>query len=130
VEYQELYDIDILSCVRLYGICEFDFFIELFNTQNPDEVQLNIMELEDQLDRCEMIGEEAVRFAYYIVSESLLMFDGDLEKLQTERAGKEFYIPKKEELLKYEDSYYVEKNTKNAVSIKMLYLKLIKFEAL
>ena len=109
----------ILSCIRLYGACELDFLIKLFDEQNPNEKPLDYKELNLQIDRCKKIGLEATRYADCVVSESLLMFEGDIEDLFNQREDKNFYIPTKEDLLKYEDEFYIEKNSQ--------YMELEKF---
>ncbi|MEG1016116.1 MAG: SEC-C metal-binding domain-containing protein [Clostridia bacterium] len=100
----------LLACVRFYGVIEIDFFIELFNEQNTIEDELDYEELNIQLNRCIKMGLEPDRYENCIVSKSLFMFEGEIETLMCQRENKEFYILSKEELLKYEDEFYIEKN--------------------
>lgn len=114
----------LLACVRLYGVIEKDFFIDIFNKQNPKEEQLSLEELKIHLNRCEKIQREAVNYYGYIVSDSLLMFRGDLEKLLEERKNKDFYVPEKNELLKYEEEFYTEHNSAYAEFINYINTKV------
>lgn len=114
----------ILACIRLYGVIEKDSFITLFNEQNPEEKALDQDELNIHLIRCEKMQLEPTRYADCIVSESLLMFEGEIEDMMQKRIGKDFYVPGKEELLKYEDEYYVEKNIQFLQLEKCIYNKV------
>lgn len=100
----------VLACVRLYGICEMEFLIKLFNDQNPSHIPLEHNELNVHINRIEKMGLEPMRYTDCIISESLLMFEGEIEELFEKRANKDFYIPSQEELFKYEDEFYVEEN--------------------
>lgn len=45
-----------------------------------------------------------------IISEYLLQYDDDYDEMAAAKRGKPYYIPPKEELLKYADEYYFERN--------------------
>lgn len=100
----------IAACTNLYGLTPFVKFIEIYNGQNDDKIQLpdllvyiNDADVEDELEK---------RFTY--VSEDsfvadVLLEEGMKELLEKETAGKSFYIPEKQELLRYADQFYYQK---------------------
>lgn len=98
----------VIAMVYLYGIILIDKAVEIYNGQNdnlsPDDVDLFLSSKEDELDNA---------FVYIhrgcFVHEVVLEFD-EFEELLAKKGNKPYYIPEKEELLKYTDEFYIEKN--------------------
>lgn len=97
----------IVSLTNLYGLVHKDKVIEIYNIQNGEKIsiepingiiEVNAEELRDNF--VEINGD-------YFVAEAIMEFDEFEEQLR-HRKGKPFYIPGKEELLKYKDELYYE----------------------
>lgn len=81
-----------------------DKVIEIFNMHHDDTlVEINLPEIADVLKNnfVEMTGD-------YFVHHSIVDL-GEFDEMIAEKRGKPFYIPEKEELLKYKDEFYFEK---------------------
>ena len=98
-----------ISLTHLYGLVHKDKVLEIYNSQNEDRIDgqaiSNIMkeapkELKDNFVE---IHKD------YFVAESILEFSDFDEELKLSK-GKPYYIPEKEELLKYKDELYFEVN--------------------
>lgn len=89
----------IRATTNLYGIAPFEKVMEVYNQQNDD--QIGIEDLEVYIDQD--LSEYYV-YVYYenFVHETILEFD-DFELVLTKKGGKPYYVPEKEELLKYVD---------------------------
>ncbi len=99
----------IIALTNLYGLVHKEKVIEIYNIQNDINTNVDII-------NSIMKGlPEALRSNFikihgdYFVTDSILEFDQFNEQL-SQRAGKPFYIPAKEELLKYRDERYFEVN--------------------
>jgi len=94
----------IISLTNLYGLVHKDKVVEIYNMQNKEQIS-EIGDIE--------IAELNKNFVYdhedYFVHEIILEFDTFDEQLQ-QKKNKPFYIPDKEELLKYTDDFYFERN--------------------
>lgn len=99
------------ACTNLYGIVPDKQVLAIFNKQNPQMyVKLNTFvslvtskEWSEQTDGA--VLREGMSFVH-----PLLQDLGSPEKIRQEQAGKDWYMPEKEELLKYTASGYIEKN--------------------
>lgn len=99
----------IVSLTNLYGIVHKEKVMEIYNEQNSDSVSVA------HIDRVMREDAEELKkgFSYivgdYFVHETIMIFE-DIDDVLRERMGKPFYVPRKNELLKYKDSFYFEKN--------------------
>ena len=105
-----------ISLTHLYGIVHKEKVLEIYNSQNDDKIDgqaiSNVMkeaprELKDNFVE---IHKD------YFVAESILEFRDFDEQLKQSK-GKPYYIPEKEELLKYKDELYFEAN-KQYIALK------------
>lgn len=98
----------IISLVNLYGIVHKEKVIEIYNEQNSAAIDVAMINQVMQED-AEVLAKG---FAYiegnYFVQEAVIIFD-DISDVLAERVGKPFYVPPKNELLKYKDEFYFEK---------------------
>ena len=104
----------IIALTHLYGLVHKDKVLEIYNQQNRknvDTLRFRKYVLEDEF--VDIYGD-------YFVHETILEYD-DFEYQLKARKGKPFYVPKKEELLKYRDEYYIEETPQ--------YIKLLEFLA-
>lgn len=99
----------IISLTNLYGIVHKEKVIEIYHEQNTAAIDLAAM------DRIMREDADLLKkgFAYiegaYFVHDAIMMFD-HINDLLAERMDKPFYIPPKQELLKYKDEFYFEKS--------------------
>ena len=105
-----------ISLTHLYGLVHKDKVLEIYNSQNEEKVDgqaiSNVMkeapkELKDNFVE---IHKD------YFVAETILEFR-DFEEQLNQSKGKPYYIPEKEELLKYKDEGYFEVN-KQYIALK------------
>lgn len=94
------------AAVNLYGIVEMEHLLRLFNQQNEETLQyrelLQVLKLADRQESCPIKWEDEYLFDTEIDWE---IFDILLEQQE----GKPYYVPSKQEFLKYSDFYYCEK---------------------
>lgn len=96
----------IVALTNLYGIVPKEKVVEIYNQQNEDKmtyVDLGAVSTEDL--------EKGFVYVYpdHFVNDSIDEFD-EFDIYMAEKAGKPYYVPKKQELLKYVDSLYFEDN--------------------
>ena len=96
------------SCVNFYGIVPKEKVLEIYNMQNKDQISVeyidNLISNHDFLNE-ELVGMKKGCFVYLSII-AVNTFDEDLKM----KENKPWYIPEKEELLKYIDSEYFEYN--------------------
>jgi hypothetical protein len=103
----------IISLTHLYGLVHKDKVVEIYNMQNEDKIEkIDTVRLRADsisIDIVELYDNFVEVFNDYFVHETIVEFNGLDEQLK-KCAGKPFYIPEKEELLKYKDNSYFEIN--------------------
>ena len=97
------------ACMNLYGIIEAEFFCQLFSEQHKDQDEFTLKELMYYLNKYNIHNSEIVYYNNLLVHESLCMYEGDIDDILEGREGKEYFVPQKEELLKYSNGYYIKK---------------------
>ena len=113
------------ACINFYGIVEVEFFCKIFGEHHVDEHELTLKELMYYLEKYNIHNSEIVYYEGMLVSESLCMYEGDIDKVLEGREGKEYCVLPKEELLKYSNEYYIKK-TKYYDDLEKYLLKHIK----
>jgi len=95
----------IIALTNLYGQVPAEVVVDIYNSQN--EEQIGIDDVEAYFD--EDISKQYV-YAYkdHFVHETIMEFN-DFKSMRNKKADKPYYIPDKEELLKYSDMLYYEK---------------------
>lgn len=103
----------IISLTHLYGLVHKDKVVEIYNMQNEEKIEeIDTVKLKADdisIDIKELDENFVEVFNDYFVHETIMQFcefDEELKK----RAGKPFYIPRQEDLLKYKDDNYFEIN--------------------
>ena len=98
-----------ISLAHLYGLVHKDKVVEIYNMQNEDKVdEESISNIMEEVPR--ELGENFVEiYGDYFVADSILEFY-DFDEQLKKREGKPYYIPRKEELLRYKDDKYFEVN--------------------
>src|SRR5690606_5982521 len=96
---------------NLYGIVPDKQVVAIFNKQNPQMyIKLNtfvslITSKEWREKTKGSVMREGMNFVHPFLYDM-----GSASSIQAEQAGKDWYVPEKEELLKYADDAYIEKN--------------------
>lgn len=109
------------ACINLYGIYEISFFIYLFNDLFNEIEPLDYDELNRYVALHEKSRAGIVKHGIYLVSDSLFIGEGDFENMLHSIEGKEYYIPTKDELMKYYTEEYVEENKQYNELKKFIY---------
>ena len=109
------------ACINLYGVYEINFFIDLFNDLFNDVEPLDYYELNRYIRLYVNSSVGIVKHGSYLASDSLFILEGDLENMLHAREGKEYYIPTKDELMKYYTEEYVEENKQYKELKKFIY---------
>ena len=99
----------IVALTQLYGIVHKEKVIEIYNEQNRNPVSIAHIDRVMREDAKQLAKGFAFIEGNYFVHEAIMLFD-DIDDVLRERMGKPFYVPRKNELLKYKDSFYFEKN--------------------
>lgn len=96
----------ILAMTNLYGAFSSNLPFEVYNKQN--DKKLSFQGYTDITFRLEMRQQYFYIYHGYIISEyyELPEMEEELEQMLRQRKGKPFYIPEKNELLKYADDLY------------------------
>lgn len=99
----------IIALTNLYGIVHRDKVLEVYNSQNKDKI--TNQDLDVCFDDSKEILEENFIDTYkdYFVNVAI-MESGDFDIMLKKQAEKPFYLPAKDQLIKYADDIYFEKN--------------------
>ncbi len=110
-----------VACANLYGLIEYPKFLEIYNAQNEPSLSsgellavlthphyVKRLEIESVFVHKRALIHEAIEY----VENYSAFLDGTI--------GKPFYVPAKEELLRYADAFYYEETTQQEQLAKML----------
>lgn len=99
----------IIALVNLYGLVHRDRVMEIYNSQN--KIKLSKTDLDTYFDTPKRLLEENFIAVYkdYFVDTSFLEVE-KFDMMLEEKSDKPYYVPGKEELLKYAKGIYYEKN--------------------
>ena len=98
----------IIALSNLYGIVHMDKVVEIYNSQNDDNIEVSDLEVYF-LDPAMLEDTHIEPYEDYFVLETILEYD-EFESLMTEKRDKPHYVPKKTELLNYVEDTYFEQN--------------------
>ena len=99
----------IIALSNLYGMIHKDKLIEIYNSQNED--QIGLIDVEELIANPPEELEAAFVLTHnnYFLIETIIEND-EFDLMLRKKADKPFYIPAKDELLKYVDGNYFEKS--------------------
>lgn len=99
----------IIALTNLYGMVHKDKVVEIYNSQN--EEQIHQAEIEAILNNPPEELEDAFIFTHkdYFVMETIID-NNEFELMLRKKADKPYYVPARDELLKYVDESYFEKS--------------------
>lgn len=113
----------IVALTNLYGVVDKEKVIEIYNMQNEDK--MDVSDVESVLVKIDIALCE--HFVYvegdYFVHESIFTTD-EVGQLLQRKAGKPYYVPRKEILLQYKDDEFYEE-TKQTKSFYRLLKKVV-----
>jgi preprotein translocase subunit SecA len=117
----------IRAMTNLYGAFSSNLPFEVYNQQN--DKKMSFQEYTDIIFRLEIRQQYFYVYHGHIISEyyELPEMEEELEQMLRERKGKPFYIPEKNELLKYVDNLY-EFETPEFLSLKNFIHTKLKLE--
>lgn len=100
----------IVALSNLYGLVSPKQVLEIYNSQNKQKISL--VDLNDALEeRSDVLKDQFVFIEHGLFVHEATYVERDTpHEIFKERSKWPYYIPKKEELLKYVDEYYFEKN--------------------
>jgi Plasmid pRiA4b ORF-3-like protein/SEC-C motif len=110
-----------IACTNLYGLISYPKLVEIYNAQN--ELSITSDELEAVLtdaNYASSIDEVGMYIQNRTVFHEVFAHFGGYYELLEKTMGKPFYIPEKEELLRYADGHYYEKTSHQEKLAKML----------
>jgi len=99
----------IISLTHLYGLVHKDKVLEIYNLQNENKINKQAVSDIMKEDPQELKDNFVEIYKDYFVNESILEFR-DFDEQLRQKEGKPYYVPDKEELLKYKDETYFEVN--------------------
>ncbi|WP_026894324.1 hypothetical protein [Clostridiisalibacter paucivorans] len=106
--YNEIYTY-IQAMINLYGVIHREKVIEIINKQNDYQINLNDLRLIEEDERTRNIETYIGIKDEYFVSALIMAFE-NFDAVMRQKAGKPYYIPEKEELLKYAHLEHFEVN--------------------
>lgn len=111
----------IVASTNLYGIVPIEKVVEIYNDQNEEKISLN--EVESFLQSTQVKEKLEEGFVYIqsneFVAEATSEID-EKENLKRITAGKPYYVPGKEELLRYIDEEYFQETPEQLLVKNML----------
>jgi len=120
----------IIALTNLYGILHKDKVIEIYNLQNSDTIS-NItinkktVVIDDIIIKEDVLNDKLVYiYKDYFAHEALVVYK-DHENLLSHQKGKPYYVPAKNELLKYEDDFYFEMTLEYKKLVKYIKSKIV-----
>ncbi|PIC86369.1 hypothetical protein CSV72_08415 [Sporosarcina sp. P20a] len=111
----------IVACTNLYGIVPIGKVVEIYNDQNEEKISLD--EVESFLQSTQVKEKLEESFVYIQSNEFVAEATSDKdekENLKRIAAGKPYYVPGKEELLRYIDEEYFQETPEQLLVKNML----------
>lgn len=99
----------IIALTNLYGMVHKDLVVEIHNSQNDKKVSKVDVELAINNSLKELEDEFVYINENYFVHEAIMEYD-EFQIMLSKKANKPHYVPNKNELLKYVDEMYIDKN--------------------
>ena len=97
----------IVALTNLYGVLPEEELVKIFNSQNEDQITFDDLESWADNHSEELVGTPVSSVPGIFIHENLM--DVDVFKdIMMKKANKPYYVPKKEELLKYVNPFYPE----------------------
>jgi hypothetical protein len=106
--YSEIYTY-IQAMINLYGIIHIEKVIEIINMQNDYQVGLDDLKMIEEDESIRSIETYIGIKGEYFVSATIMVLE-KFDEVMSHKKAKPYYIPGKEELLKYADLAYFEEN--------------------
>lgn len=97
----------IVALSNLYGIVPLKKIVEIYNSQNEDHISLEDVEAYYKNPPKELEKSFVYPYRGCFVNQSVIEFD-DFDRLMAQKSNKPYYVPGKDELLKYTDNCYTE----------------------
>ncbi|MBF7095559.1 hypothetical protein [Alkalibacter mobilis] len=97
----------IISLTNLYGFVHKNRVVQIYNMQHSDKISTKTIDSYLNTAHREMEKNFIEVFGNYFVHETIMEFD-EFEFYMEEKKNKPFYVPDKEELLKYKNGLYFE----------------------
>lgn len=98
-----------ISLTHLYGLLTKDKVIEIYNMHHEETLKVDDLYEDIEASMEELQSNFVQSHGDYVVHDTIMEYC-DLEEELAKRNGKPFYIPEEEELLKYKDDFYFERN--------------------
>ena len=95
----------ILALTNLYGMVPAGKVVEIYNMQNEDQVSID--EVEAYFDE-DLSKNYVYAHKDHFVHETIMVFE-EFKSMLRKKGDKPYYIPEKQELIKYSDMLYYEK---------------------
>lgn len=99
----------VVALTNLYGMVQKDLVVEIYNDQNDQKISKADVEMVINKAAIELEDEFVYLHQDYFVQEVIMEFD-EFEIMLLKKGNKPHYVPNKNELLKYVDEMYIEKN--------------------
>jgi len=110
-----------IACTNLYGVIDYPKLLEIYNAQNEPAVSSRELKaLLTDAHCAKLLEQNSVFVQRMALVHEAIEYIGDYTTFIDETRGKPFYIPKKEELLRYTDDLYYEKTSHQDKLAQML----------
>lgn len=110
----------VVALTNLYGIVDKEKVIEIYNTQNDPKKTISDVEALMRNNKDELRKNHVEIEGRYFAHEALFVIENELEQLLRKQAGKPYYIPDKEVLLRYKDDEFHEETAQTKKMYRFL----------
>ncbi|MFC4711151.1 SEC-C metal-binding domain-containing protein [Enterococcus eurekensis] len=98
----------IVAFSNLYGMVHKKIVLRIYNQQNEEPIEIELLDMMLANLPEYLVKKYVYSYRDYFVNEAIFMF-GEMQLMLNQKGDKPYYIPEKQELLKYVDEYYFEK---------------------
>ncbi|SCZ82057.1 SEC-C motif-containing protein [Acidaminobacter hydrogenoformans DSM 2784] len=98
----------IIALTNLYGMVHRDKVVEIYNIQNKDQISSQDLDVYFTESSEKLENHFIETYQDYFVHKTVMEFD-EFDLMLRKKADKPYFVPKKEELLKYVDERYYER---------------------
>jgi preprotein translocase subunit SecA len=124
----------IVAMTNLYGMFHKNKLVEIYNSQNDEKISISDVERYISEHEENQMSKYVELYKGHFAHECIIEFD-EFDSLLAQKSNKPYYVPEKQELLKYVDDFYFEKTKEymalnNYVKVKLVNGDQVKADAI
>ncbi|NLW11853.1 MAG: hypothetical protein GX028_07555 [Clostridiaceae bacterium] len=124
----------IVAMTNLYGMFHKNKLVEIYNSQNEEQISISDVDKYISEHEGNQMSKYVELYKGHFAHECIVEFD-EFDSLLAPKSNKPYYVPEKQELLKYVDDFYFEKTKEymalnNYVKVKLVNGDQVKADAI